>query len=196
MAVPIDPRPIAGSCSSGWTLDQHTASSEYLGEDQYGHPHFDTVRTPVGELLYALKYNQDLSGVDELVATAVGFLASRHLAVDAIVPVPPSKARANQPVRIVASRLATALGVPFIECVGYKGDGTQLKNVLDQDERERLLENAYAMDPGAVAGMNILLVDDLFRSGQTFDSVSRVLIQHGKAKNVRTLAFTRTRRNA
>ena len=196
MAVSIDPKPIVGSWWSGWALDRHTASSEYLGEDQYGHPVYDTVRTPVGELLYALKYNQDLSGVDELVTTAVGFLATQHLAIDAIVPVPPSKTREHQPVRILASRLAAALGVPFSECVGYKGDGTQVKNVVDHDERAKLLEHAYTMRPGAVAGMQILLVDDLFRSGNTLDSVARVLIQHGKAREVRALAFTRTRSKA
>src|SRR4051794_38037873 len=52
----IDPVQVQGAWRLGWALDVHTTSSEFLGYDQNGHPQFDTTRSPLGELLYQLKY--------------------------------------------------------------------------------------------------------------------------------------------
>ena len=52
----IDPVQVQGAWRLGWALDVHTTSSEFLGYDQNGHAQFNTTRSPLGELLYQLKY--------------------------------------------------------------------------------------------------------------------------------------------
>jgi len=54
--VEINPKIITGCWTEGFALDFHTLSSEFIGDDEYGHPQFDTKRSEIGELLYRLKY--------------------------------------------------------------------------------------------------------------------------------------------
>jgi predicted amidophosphoribosyltransferase len=71
----------------------------------------------------------------------------------------------------------------------------EIKNVTSYEERMRLLEDAHNINSSIVSGRNILLFDDLFRSGATMNSITQALYLHGKAANVYALAVTRTRRN-
>jgi competence protein ComFC len=48
----INPRKLSGPWTEGYALDLHTASSEFLGYDEFGHEQFNTERTEVGELVY------------------------------------------------------------------------------------------------------------------------------------------------
>ena len=43
---------ITGKWELGIALDYHSISSEYLGEDEYGHKQCNTIRTEIGELVY------------------------------------------------------------------------------------------------------------------------------------------------
>ncbi len=59
----VNIRNTVGPWDNGFSLDKHTLSSVYTGDNQYGHPTFDTTRTEVGESLYRLKYRHDYSQV-------------------------------------------------------------------------------------------------------------------------------------
>lgn len=52
----IKPVVIRGAWRLGSALDMHATSNEFLGYDSNGHPQFNTARSPLGELLYQLKY--------------------------------------------------------------------------------------------------------------------------------------------
>ncbi len=52
----VNLKKIAGNWSSGYALDKHVLSSEFLGHNEWGHPMFDTTRSEVGEAAYQLKY--------------------------------------------------------------------------------------------------------------------------------------------
>ena len=65
---------IRGHWTAGFALDEHTRHSDFIGHNQYGHPMVDTVRSPVGELLYQLKNRGDLTAADELVDVAETFI--------------------------------------------------------------------------------------------------------------------------
>jgi predicted amidophosphoribosyltransferase len=95
--VNIRPMKIPGRWRDGYALDYHTLSSTYLGEDEFGHPQFDTKRSEVGELLYQLKYRSDASVVAAIVETVASFIATWQPGVDLLVPVPPSRSRPNKP---------------------------------------------------------------------------------------------------
>lgn len=62
------------------------------------------------------------------------------------------------------------------------------------DERLKVLKNAYAIVKRAVAGRNVLLVDDLYRSGATLSAITRALRLAGEPKEIYVLTLTMTRR--
>ena len=90
MAVEIRPRKLRGPWTEGYALDVHTTKSVFVGHDAYGRAVFETTRSPLGELLYRLKYGGDPTALKEIAETVVGFLRKWNPSVDALVPVPPS----------------------------------------------------------------------------------------------------------
>lgn len=189
------PRRILGKWRDGYALDLHTVRSIFVGDDEFGHPRFETERTGVGELLYRLKNKSDQTVVPEIVDAAVEFLKAWNPRIDLIVPVPPSTKRAVQPVLVLANAISTRLGSPVAESVSKKREVPQLKNVYDLDQRAKLVEDLFAIDIPAVQGKSLLLFDDLFRSGATMNAITGELYETGKASDVFALAITRTRSN-
>ena len=194
MGVPIKPRKLQGSWKQGYALDVHTTGSTFIGHNEYGHPVFDTTRSPLGELLYRLKYGRDATVIEEIAETVFEFLKGASIAVDAIVPMPPSTVRASQPVLQIAEGIAKKLGVPLLTtCISKAKHTPQLKNVYDYQERTKLLEGAFTVDRKETAGKRLLLFDDLYRSGATMNAVAKELIEAGGATEVSVLALTYTR---
>jgi len=190
-----NPKKIVGKWVSGIALDVHTISSTYLGTNEAGHNVFDTKRSELGELLYRLKYNGDRSAAAEIVAAAAAAVRPSRAKFDLIVPVPPSGIRAVQPVIILAKGLGTSVDLPVIECVTTTRGATQLKGVTDPEQRKQLLNGLHAVDAKHTRGKNILLFDDLFRSGATMNAITTLLMGAGMAANVYALAITQTRSN-
>ncbi len=129
----IRPMRIPGRWREGFVLDYHTVGSIYLGDDEYGHPIFDTTRTELGELLYRLKYRSDTSVLNELVDTIAGFVDSWKPGAALIIPVPPSRTgRPQQPVLLLADALSKRLGVRLAtDAVTLMKNFPELKNVYD-----------------------------------------------------------------
>lgn len=129
----MTPLRIPGRWREGFALDLHTVASTYLGDDEFGHPMFDTQRTELGELLYRLKYRLDMTVVDELVLGAATFVNSWNPGIDMIVPVPPTRSqRSMQPVLILADGLGKQLHIPVAnEAVTRVKEIPELKNVYD-----------------------------------------------------------------
>jgi len=72
---------------------------------------------------------------------------------------------------------------------------TQLKDVHDREERQRLLADLYAVDATQTCEKRILLFDDLFRSGDTLNNITFVLQNQGRTREVYVLTLTKTRSN-
>jgi predicted amidophosphoribosyltransferase len=191
----IHPREITGRWVRGIALDVHTVSSSYAGVNEFGRDVFDTVRSELGELLVRLKYRGDQTAATEIIATAVQYLRPNLGKFDRIIPVPPSAERAVQPVLLLANGIGEALGVPVIDCITTTRPATQLKNITDPNQRREALDGLYDVDPAHTEGGNILLFDDLFRSGATMNAITDVLLGKGKAASVRAFTITRTRSN-
>ena len=195
MVATIRPRRIAGNWKLGYALDVHTLHSTHVGIDQHGHDVFDTTRSELGELLYRLKYRGDLSAVPEIVEAAMVFLSRSRSRFDLIVPVPPSGHRQVQPVVVLARAIGEALKLPIGECVTTTRPPTQLKGVIDRNRRIELLNGLYAVERARTRRKNILLFDDLYRSGATLNAITNLLMTEGQAETVRVLTITKTRRN-
>lgn len=189
----FQPRKILGKWQEGFALDLHTLSSVLLGYDEFGHKQFETTRSEVGELLLRLKYRGDISTLPALTDAAVNLLTRWKTGADIIVPVPPSGARAPQPVLLLAQSISGKTGIPLVQCVTKTRDTPQLKNIFDLDERLAALEGVHAVDATATAGRHVLLFDDLFRSGATMNAITTALYEQGKAAAVFALTITRTR---
>ncbi|MBM4019688.1 MAG: ComF family protein [Planctomycetes bacterium] len=191
-----DPTRIVGRWREGFALDFHVVSSMYVGDDEFGHPRFDTKRSELGELLYRLKYQSDVSAIREIALAASEFVQGWNKNVEAIVPIPPTRAgRAHQPVLLVSKALGGALGLPVFEDALIKVRETpELKDVFDYNERLNLLDGAFSVEPSQVRGLRLLLLDDLYRSGATMNAAASALYDQGGAADVYALALTRTRR--
>ena len=194
----IHPTAIRGAWVDGYALDYHTVSSAYVGDNEFGHPVFDTERTPLGELLFRLKSRSDQSVVEEIMEAVAAFVElTWRPRLTIIVPVPPSNtARRVQPLLVLADALGRRLRLDVRHDAVTKIRKTpQLKNVYDYAERAKVLEGAFGADSTVLAGQSVLLFDDLYRSGATMNAVAKALSEEGRAAALHALALTRTRRH-
>ena len=192
--VATNPMKISGAWREGYVLDYHTVSSEFIGDDEFGNPRFETKRTEVGELLYQLKYKRNVNALEALVELTAAFVRKWSPSVEVIVPVPPTRVRRLQPLIGLATGLGKSLGLPVLEGFVRNVKNTkELKNVFDYNERIKLLEGAYKVRDQSLRGKSVLLFDDLYRSGATLNKVTQVLYKQGQCSTVYALALTRTR---
>src|SRR5579864_4041917 len=113
--IKIDPAEIKGPWDKGYVLDKHTISSTMIGYNEFGHPEFDTLRSPLGELIYRLKYKNDKTVVPTIAETIAQFVREKGMQIDVIVAVPPSKQRPMPPLFEIVEALGKLLGVPPIQ---------------------------------------------------------------------------------
>lgn len=185
---------IIGRWKKGFAYDVHTLSSVYMGIDDYGHNQWETTRTEMGELVYQLKYHNDTSTIFKIVDMLGKYKGLETM--DAIIPAPSTiKNRVMQPVNAIARELGKRLNVPVIEdALEKRAGGPQLKNVEDIEERRNILKKyIFWTEKHDLTDMNVLLLDDLYRSGSTLEVVTDILYDIAKCKNIYVLAMTKTR---
>lgn len=69
----------------------------------------------------------------------------------------------------------------------------ELKNVFDFHERLEMLKDNFIINDELIKGKQLLLFDDLFRSGATLNAATEALYKKGKAEKIYVLTLTRTR---
>lgn len=185
--------PLSGNWRVGKAFDLHTLSSVYIGDNEFGHPQFDNTYSEMGKLVHQLKYENDREAVSRIVELLNNVDGIENF--DFLIPAPSSNIRPQQPVDLIAEALGARRGVTvltgFLEKVS---GGTQLKNVDDPAEREKLLKDAIKIvGTRDIAGKSVLLVDDLHRSGATLNACSAILQEHAGAADVCVLTMTKTR---
>lgn len=189
----LNPRPVHGAWDDGRTLDLHVRSSEFVGYNEYGHAQFESIRTELGELLYRLKYRGDQSAVAPIAQAACDFVRGWNRGIDVIVPAPPSRNRAVQPLFQIADEVGRLLGLPVDKVSVRKAKATpELKNV-DHAQRLELLGGVHSIEGDALRDRRVLLLDDLYQSGATLNAIGRLLKEAGGASAVFALALTRAR---
>ena len=195
MALEIHWQEINGNWQSGVALDLHTTSSTPIGYNEAGHMQFDTVRPPIADLLYQLKYKNNQGAAQGIIEAAAAFIQPHRAKFDILIPAPPSTARAIQPVYVLADGIGASVQIPVVKCVGTTRPTAQLKNENDPAKRKELASGLYSVDPQYTSGKSILLFDDVFRSGTTLNEITKVLLEQGQASSVRVLTITKTRSN-
>jgi ComF family protein len=147
---------------------------------------------PARLLVQRFKFG-NLSSLSEIMAPAMADLVDWPN--DAVVPVPLSGARERQrgynQSRLLAKAVATALDVPVVEVLKRPRSGPPQVKAATREERRRNVENVFAVrDLRQVAGLSLVLVDDVATTGATLDACSRVLLA-AAARNVTALTFAR-----
>ena len=148
-------------------------------------------------MLLALKYGGCLTGVDSLGALAVASgIASQFRTPDLVVPVPLSLLRLRERGFNQALCLAKACFPQWRERIDpdllQRSRHTPPQSRLSGKERRANLKHAFRLvAPDQVAGLNILLVDDVFTSGSTVHECSLALRSAG-AKHIEVFTLARS----
>lgn len=190
----LHPQGVEGPWKAGIVLDWHTITSEVVGEDEFGNPIFGTQRSEIGELLFRFKYRNDRAALEQLIRLCNGYLASLASGkFEIVLPVPPSIS-GRLVTRRIAEGIAAGLGLHHSHSAIKKIRNTsELKSIADPETRRELLRGAFRVDRKQVEGRAVLLVDDVYRSGATLESVANAITDQGSPKVLYVLAMTRTR---
>jgi competence protein ComFC len=149
----------------------------------------------VRRLVHAFKFRYVSALADSLAGPMASLAAAAGVEVDALVPVPLSAARERERGFNQALLLARSLGgeltIPVLEALRRRRSGPT--QALSASAAERRLNVAGRFDlrkDAIVAGMRLLLIDDVATTCATLDACARVLLAAG-ASEVAALTFAR-----
>jgi predicted amidophosphoribosyltransferase len=111
-----------------------------------------------------------------------------------VVPMPPSKQRAVQPVVAIAKQVAVQMGVPFMDNVLRKTAPTaQMKDIPVRQDRVNALCSAFVVNDVLADGRyDVLIVDDLYDTGSSLEAATIMLRKYTKIQNIFVATLTRT----
>lgn len=130
---------VYGNWDIGYVMDRHTSNSEYLGDDAYGHPMFDTTYTELGELVHKLKYRARYDVVEDIINNISEFIVDQFAdKIDCVISVPPTNNRIAQPAFLIAEQIAELLHCScrndILENVSTESAKTIQMQLLDQSK--------------------------------------------------------------
>lgn len=165
---------VNGSWDEGFIIDKYVENSEYIGNDVFGRPQFNTTYTAVGKLLHSLKYNGHLDTSESIAEMCVEFLNSwlSDKKVNIILPAPPTIERVSQPVYMIAEAISAKMHIPCAEDVLKKISNIPAKSI---DKNNRDMHGSIVKLKPATRKCNILLIDDLYSTGSTANECVAVL---------------------
>lgn len=187
--IKYHPVKLGNSWKIAYALDVHTISSV---PDGFGG--FNTERSQLGQLIYDLKYGGRKKNAGKVARVMADWIRRKYPyhRIDSLAAIPPSEKRTYQPVLEIVKKLSELLAIENCSSRIKKVKQTRsLKTLFDPSERRKELSNAFQVD-AEVAKKRILLVDDLFRSGETAEEVKRALKAAG-ARDILLITATKTR---
>ncbi len=197
MNMEINPQKLNGHWNEGWALDLHTSSSNPIKDEEGNITGWETTRPPIAEELYRLKYWRERYRVDNIAKSVAIFLDKykSKWRLDMIIPIPPSDTtRDFQPVYELAKSIGRLVSLPVDFNTLRKVKSTsQLKEIEDPGTRTEILKDAFSINFNALIGKDVLLFDDLYRSGETLNAVCDIIMNKGKARCIYVLTITKTR---
>ncbi len=138
----------------------------------------------VRRAVHRLKYHRDLALAETLAGELLALVQSEGWAVEAVVPVPLGPMRRRErgynQAALLAFPLALGLGVPYRGGALARTRETASQVGLGAAARRRNVAGAFAVvQPQAVEGKILLLVDDVMTTGATLDAAASALKNAG-----------------
>ena len=191
----VNVKEITGVWKLGYSLDKHTTCSIPIGHNQFGHMLFDTTRPEAGEALFQLKYRYDYSQIPIIAQQMYESFDASFGSVGLVIPMPPSKPRARQPVIEIAREVARLKGVPCYEDLLVKTSETPpMKDVPTREEKVEILMGAFTVNDVLDDGLyDVLIIDDLFDTGSSLEAATNVVNSYSKIRDVYVATVTRKR---
>ena len=191
----VNVKEINGVWNLGYSLDKHTISSTPVGYNEFGHMQFNTIRPEAGEALFQLKYRSDFSQVALIAQELFVSLGNKFSSACLVIPMPPSKTRAKQPVIEIAKEFAKLKGIPCYENLLVKTSVTPpMKDLDSREEKVSTLMGAFtAYDVLSEGVFDVLIIDDLFDTGSSLEAATKVLRTYRKIRNIYVATVTRKR---
>ncbi len=144
-------------------------------------------KMPVSSSIYAFKYkNRRVYGEvygREMAKTFRKII--RLWEIDVIVPVPlhrkKQKKRGYNQAEILAKEIGFRVGIPVDTTLIKRKKNTVPQKEFTRKERKKNLKNAFEVT-GKVEGKRVLIIDDIYTTGSTIDSISILLKKAGAEK--------------
>lgn len=147
---------------------------------------------PVRNLIHRYKYNGERYLGERLAMLMQQTMQQNGVEAQGIVNVPlhknKRKKRGYDQSRCMARALAERTGIPYIEALKRNKD-TVSQTHLTREERLENVKDVFAVKEN-IAGLRLLLIDDVLTTGSTACECARSLIKAG-AKEVRILVFAK-----
>ena len=186
---------VAGPWRSGFAFDIHTIESTFTGNNEFGHPTFDTKRSPMGQCIYELKYGQHLPVLEKIIKLIVKDADFKRFIqqIDIILPVPPSnKYRQIQPVLVCSRRISEVFKKELRIDILSSTNKEELKN-LPTEQKYAKIRQTTRVDETIKKGKNILIFDDVYDSGATLSAITNAL-KEKDYYNIYVFTLTKTRK--
>ena len=167
---------------------------EYCHDCSHTHHHYNSGlelwlhRKPVSTSIYQFKYhNQRSFGIWYAREMAEQFaLSIRRWDPDLIIPIPlhstRKRKRGYNQAQIVACELGRRMGMPVDATSLCRRIPTSPQKTLGHRERKANLRKAFALGRGFVPVPTVLLVDDIYTTGNTMDAAADILKRAGVEK--------------
>jgi ComF family protein len=179
------PKPLKGNWDEGFALD-------FYGRFQGG----VKVETELGQQLHGFKYHNQKEFAQPLIDKLADFVRkhSTYQKADVLLAIPSTKKdRTYQPVDLLAQGLSEAVGLKLIPHLLIRIRQTEYQKSMNNIEQKRHnIAGAFGIKhPESVRNQQVLLLDDLFDTGETLKEATRVLKRNGVSSvYVLTLAKT------
>lgn len=142
-------------------------------------------RTPIGDLEKRAKYDGDEAAVESLVTLVSDFLNNNNVyrVADCICAVPPTNTdEGNLPNKII-SKLKDYNGEDISGYISWTSKSESLKDADGAEKLEILKNSGFLIADGInISGKNVILLDDLYKSGATMQYIAMKLKEAGANK--------------
>lgn len=140
----------------------------------------------IRKIITAYKFNNKRYYAKYLASFYVDKIIEENISVDVLTAVPMTKShqreRGYNQCDFIANEISERLLIPYVKEIYKKGDRTRQLG-KSYSERKKNADNAYYTKSNVYEGLRVLVIDDIYTTGSTMNSMAKTLLKSG-AKSV------------